>query len=59
LLVLSGEEYARITFDELHRRLQEAIRTGPRVVAEFLGPSGQHRVITEDDLDDTSDKDYL
>lgn len=58
LLVLTGEEYARITFDELHRRLQEAIRTGPRVVAEFLGPNGQHRVITANDLDESSDEDY-
>jgi len=47
LLVLSGEDYGKITFDELHQRLQEAIRSGPRVVAEFIGPTGQ-RVITED-----------
>jgi hypothetical protein len=58
LLVLSGEEYAGMTFDQLHRRLRERIRTGPRVVAEFLGPNGQHRVITEEDLEDTSSEGY-
>ncbi|MBW3542197.1 MAG: hypothetical protein KY476_18155 [Planctomycetes bacterium] len=50
LLVLSGAEYGQLTFDELHQRLQDAIRSGPRVVAEFFGPTGQW-VITEDDSD--------
>jgi hypothetical protein len=54
LLVLSGEQYGEMTFDELHQRLQEAIRSGPQVVAEFIGPTGQ-RVFTEDDLERNSD----
>lgn len=50
LLVLTGEEYAKMSFDELLHRLEEAIRTGPRVVAEFLGSEGQSHVVTEDDI---------
>lgn len=57
LLVLSGEEYAKISFEELHQRLQEAIRTGPRVVAEFPGPMGELRVFTEEDLKRSSEGD--
>jgi hypothetical protein len=59
LLVISGEEYAAITFEELHRRLQDAIQTGPRVVAEFLAPGGQRRVITEEDVERTPDEECL
>ena len=46
LLVLSGEEYSRITFQELHRRLCNTLR-GNRapVIAEILGPYGEHNVI--------------
>lgn len=50
LLVLTGEEYAKMSFDELLHRLEEAIRTGPRVVAEFLDSEGQSHVFTEDDI---------
>jgi hypothetical protein len=57
LLVLSGEEYATLPFAELHDRLQEAVRSGPRIVAEFLGPGGERRVITEEDIRDASDGD--
>src|SRR5580704_12750964 len=32
LLVLTGEEYAKMPFEELLHRLEEAIRSGPRVV---------------------------
>src|SRR5213593_3389199 len=41
LLMLTGEEYARITFEELHQRLCDALR-GNRspVVAEVLLPDG-------------------
>jgi hypothetical protein len=46
LLVLTGEEYARITFAELHQRLCAALR-GNRapVVAEMLLPHGAHQTI--------------
>jgi hypothetical protein len=50
LLVLTGEEYAKMSFDELLHRLEEAIRSGPRVVAEFLDSEGQSHVFTEDDV---------
>lgn len=50
LLVLTGEEYAKISFDELLHRIEEAIRSGPRVVAEFLDSEGQSRVFTEEDV---------
>jgi hypothetical protein len=49
LLVLSGEEYAKVSFEELLHRLEEAIRSGPRVVAEFLDSEGQSHVFTEGD----------
>jgi hypothetical protein len=50
LLVLTGEEYAKMSFEELLHRLEEAIRSGPRVVAEFLDSEGQSHVVTEDDV---------
>ena len=50
LLVLTGEEYANMSFEELLHRLEEAIRSGPRVVAEFLDRDGQSHVFTEDDV---------
>ena len=50
LLVLTGEEYAKMTFDELLHGLEEAIRSGPRVVAEFLDRDGESHVFTDDDV---------
>ena len=46
LLVLTGEEYARIPFEDLHRRICDALR-GNRspVVAEVLLPDGKHQII--------------
>ena len=46
LLMLTGEEYARITFGELHRRICDALR-GNRspVVAEILLPDGTRKII--------------
>ena len=46
LLVLTGEEYARLTFEQLHDRLCDALR-GNRapVVAEVLLPDGTHQII--------------
>ena len=48
LLVLTGEEYARITFAELHQRLCDALR-GNRapVVAEILLQDGTHQIIQD------------
>ncbi len=48
LLVLTGEEYARMSFEELHRRICDALR-GNRspVAAEVLLPDGTHKVIRE------------
>jgi hypothetical protein len=56
LIVLSGKDYSTMTFKDLHRRLEEAIRSGPRVVAEFLGPRGQRRIITSEDIERSSDE---
>lgn len=49
LLVLTGEEYARIAFEELHRRICDALR-GNRssAVAGILQPDGAHQVIRSD-----------
>jgi hypothetical protein len=46
LLVLTGEEYARITFDDLYERLCAALR-GNRapIIAEFLKPDGSRTII--------------
>lgn len=48
LLVLTGEEYACLTFDQLHERIGDALR-GDRspVVAELLLPDGTHRIIRD------------
>jgi hypothetical protein len=53
LLVLTGEEYAHTTFDELHRRLCDALR-GNRspVVMEILNPNGSHKIIRDKRKDD-------
>jgi hypothetical protein len=49
LLVLSGQEYATIPFQELHERICDALRSGrPRLVAEWLGGAGRGRLIFED-----------
>jgi hypothetical protein len=47
LLVLTGEEYAKMPFQVLLDRLQEAVRSGPSVVMEFLAPDGTTRTFTE------------
>jgi len=46
LLLLSGEEYLRITFAELHQKICDALR-GNRspIVAEVLLPDGSHHII--------------
>ena len=46
LLVLTGEEYARITFEELHRRICDVLR-GNRspVIAEVLLSDGPRKII--------------
>ncbi|MCX7012518.1 MAG: hypothetical protein NTW86_08150 [Candidatus Sumerlaeota bacterium] len=46
LLALTGEEYSRMPFEELHRRLCDVLR-GNRapVVAQFLGPDGTVKII--------------
>jgi hypothetical protein len=50
LLLMTGEEYAKMSCDELLHRLEGAIRSGPRVVAEFLDSEGKSHVFTEDDV---------
>ena len=46
LLVVTGEEYSRLQFGELHRRICDALR-GNRapMVAEIIQPDGRHRII--------------
>jgi hypothetical protein len=48
LLVLTGQEYARMTFDELHDRICDALRgnRAPVVMEAFL-PDGTHRVLRQ------------
>jgi hypothetical protein len=48
LLVLTGEEYSRLTFAELHQRICDALR-GNRfpIVAEVLLPDRSHQIIRD------------
>jgi len=49
LLVLSGEEYASLSFGELHERICNALRGDrPRLLAECLSPDGNAKLIFED-----------
>lgn len=49
LLVLTGEEYARMTFDNLYTQICNALRGAkPRVVAEYLASGGRIRILLED-----------
>ena len=46
LLLLTGEEYAHLTFDELHQRICDALRANRSpVVAQVLLPDGTHKII--------------
>ncbi len=48
LLVLTGAEYARMTFEELHERICDALRGNRSPVAiEVLLPDGTHRIIRQ------------
>ena len=48
LLMLTGEDYARLPFAELHRRICDALRANRApVVAEVLLPDGTHRIIRD------------
>lgn len=50
LLMLTGEEYASISFEALHGRICEALRGGrPRVVAQFFTPDGREELIYEEE----------
>jgi hypothetical protein len=49
LLVLSGLEYAAISFRDLHDRICNVLRGDrPRLVAELWGPDGRHQLLFED-----------
>lgn len=49
LLVLSGEEYVALSFEELHQRICDALRGGrPRCIAEWWNPEGNVRLLFED-----------
>ena len=49
LLVLTGEAYASMTFDDLYTHICNALRGDkPRVVAEYLAPEGRLRILFED-----------
>lgn len=48
LLVLTGEEYAHMAFDELHTRICDALRGDrPRLVGQWLGSDGETRLIVD------------
>jgi hypothetical protein len=48
LLLLTGEEYARMTFQELHERICAALRGNRAPVAlEVVLPDGTHKIIRQ------------
>lgn len=48
LLLLTGKEYAQMTFEELHGRICAALRGNrSRVIAEVFQPDGTHRIIRD------------
>jgi hypothetical protein len=49
VLVLTGKQYAKASFQVLLDKLEECIRSGPRVVAEYLDGDGEIRVFTDED----------
>jgi hypothetical protein len=56
LLVLTGEEYATITFEQLHARLCNALRgEKPRVIGQYLAPDGSIQTFFEDGTSKTDD----
>jgi hypothetical protein len=56
LLVLTGEEYATITFEKLHARLCDALRgEKPRVSGQCLAPDGSIQTFFEDGTSKTDD----
>jgi hypothetical protein len=49
LLVLTGEAYAHMTFDDLYTQICDALRGDkPRMVATYIGPNGRIRLLFED-----------
>ena len=55
LMLLTGEEYARMTFQELHERICNALRGNRSPVAlEILLPDGTHRIIRQSKSPDDS-----
>lgn len=52
LLVLTGEEYERSSFAELHEHICRALRgSRPRAILRLLAPDGSIRVVYEDGSD--------
>ena len=48
LLVLTGEAYAKMPFQMLLEKLEDAIRSGPRVVIEYFDAEGHTHIFRED-----------
>jgi hypothetical protein len=49
LLVLPGQEYATVTFGQLHEMICNALRRNrPRLLAELWGPDGRARLLFDD-----------
>jgi hypothetical protein len=55
LLVLTGEEYARIPFQELLDRIHKAMGWDDSVVGLFLTPTGEKQLIRDPGSSDTGD----
>jgi hypothetical protein len=58
LLILTGEEYATMTFDDLYRRICDALRGDrPRLAAQWLTPDGRLKLLFEDGTAEECDLD--
>jgi hypothetical protein len=51
LLVLTGEEYTKMPFPMLLEKLEDAIRSGPRVVVEYIDSEGHTHIVRDDKKD--------
>jgi hypothetical protein len=48
LFVLTGAEYAKMPFQMLLHKLEEAVRSGPRVVMEYYDAAGETHIVRDD-----------
>ncbi len=48
LMTLSGEEYSKMTFDDLLERIHKAVGWDESVIAMYIAPNGEKRIMRKD-----------